>query len=266
MNSKEKISEDLLRLLETMETLRGPEGCPWDKAQKPSDLNPHLLEETYETMEAVDSGDPERLQEELGDLLLQVVFQTQIARESFLFDMGDVARTITEKLKRRHPHVFAEAKVKGIPDVMAHWEQIKAEEKKAKGLSSSVMGGVPSSLPALLKAYRLGQKASRVGFDWPDLTAVIEKMREELKELETEILQKNMERMEEEMGDLLFSLSQIARFMKINPEDALRRACEKFIRRFRFVEDSLSSKGKDFHQTDAKELDELWNEAKKKSI
>src|SRR4030095_3378190 len=263
MNSKEKVSAAFLRLLETMETLRGENGCPWDKAQTASSLNPHLLEEAYETMEAVDSGDPDRIREELGDLLLQVVFQDQLGQEAAQFDRGDVAEGIAEKLIRRHPHVFAGVKVNGIPEVMSNWEKIKAEEKKGKG-SRSVIEGVPSVLPALLKAYRLGEKASRVGFDWPDLSAVIEKMREELNELEGETLRRSPEKMKEEMGDLLFALAQMARFMKINPEESLRHACEKFIRRFRFVEQRLSAEKKSWEESSPQELDGLWNEAKRK--
>jgi MazG family protein len=262
-SSKEKTAQLFLKLLETMETLRGPQGCPWDKAQAPSDLNPHLLEEAYEVIEAVDAGEPDRLQEELGDLLLQIVFHAQMGRESGRFDMEAVLKSILEKLIRRHPHVFGDVKVKGVQEVLHNWEKIKAEEKKQKG-ESSLLSGIPATLPSLLKAYRLGEKASRVGFDWSNAADVVEKIKEEVQEFESEILKKDRERMKEELGDLLFALCNLSRFMKINPEEALRHACDKFMRRFQYVEQQLLLEKKSWSETNPKELDEFWNKAKEK--
>jgi tetrapyrrole methylase family protein/MazG family protein len=261
-SSKDKIAKRFIRLLETMEKLRGPDGCPWDKAQTPPDLNAHLLEETYEVIEAVDSKDPERLKEELGDLLLQVVFHCHMATEASQFNMGDVMNTLVEKLTRRHPHVFEGLKVEGVKEVLSNWEKIKSEEKKEKG-DRSIISGIPTHFPALLKAYRLGEKASRVGFDWSNLKEVLAKTEEELKELEAAIETKDKTKTFEEFGDLLFSFAQTARFLKMNPEEALRHACNKFIRRFHYVEEQLQREKKEWSKTNSEELDRLWNEAKK---
>ncbi len=261
-SSKEKTSALFLQLLETMETLRGPEGCPWDKAQTPPDLNTHLLEETYEVLEAVDSKKPDRLQEELGDLLLQIIFHSQMAKEKNEFDIADVLQTLTEKLIRRHPHVFQGLEVKGVHDVLKNWEKIKMEEKQAKGLSS-LLSDIPSQLPALQKAYRLGEKASRVGFDWPHTEDVLKKVEEEIRELTVEMKQNKTEKISEEFGDVLFSLAQLARFLKINPEESLRHACQKFIQRFQKVETELSLKKKSVSESNFEELNLLWEAAKK---
>lgn len=245
-----------------MKTLRGPQGCPWDKAQTPPDLNAHLIEEAYEVVEAVDSRDPLWLQEELGDLLLQIVFHAQMASEANQFHMGDVIQSISDKLVRRHPHVFGDVTVNGVQDVKTNWEKIKAEEKKAKGGDKSLLSNVPPSLPALLKAYRLGDKASHVGFDWPNAEGILAKIKEEVAELEAEVKANDKEKMSDEFGDLLFSLANMARSLKINPEDALRRTCDKFTRRFRLIEEKVASSRKKWEEFTLEELDAFWSEAK----
>ena len=245
-----------------METLRGPDGCPWDKLQNPPDLNTHILEEAYEVIEAVDSGSSDKLKEELGDLLLQIVFHAQMAKEKGEFDMGPVLKAITEKLIRRHPHVFEGKKVNGVKEVLRNWEQIKAEEKREKG-ARSLFSDLPTQLPALLKAYRLGEKASRVGFDWTNEQEVFEKIKEEVLELGEEIHRQEKEKVLEEFGDLLFTLANMARFLKVNPEEALRKACNKFIRRFQFMEEQLARDGKKWSERSPAELDQLWREAKR---
>ncbi|MFO1462579.1 MAG: nucleoside triphosphate pyrophosphohydrolase [bacterium] len=252
-------AELFLTLLQVMDELRGPRGCPWDKKQTPSSLVPCLLEETYEVIAAIDGGDPQNLREELGDLLLQVVFHSRIASEEKSFEMGDVLRHLIEKLVRRHPHVFAEGEVQEAEEALRQWEQIKAREKDPE---TSLLAGVPLQLPALARAYRLGSKASRVGFDWPDIEGVLSKVSEELLELKEGIALENQDAVEEEFGDLLFSLAQVARFLKINPEEALRKSTLKFQRRFERIEKQAQGTGKTLSELSPEELDRLWEAAK----
>ncbi|HKY64461.1 MAG TPA: nucleoside triphosphate pyrophosphohydrolase, partial [bacterium] len=247
------------KLLQVMDELRGPQGCPWDKEQTPASLIPCLLEETYEVIGAIDSGDTKHLKEELGDLLLQVVFHSRIGKEEKTFTVDEVIRHLVEKLVRRHPHVFAEGEVTEAGEALRQWERIKAKEKKP---GESLLAGVPDSLPALARAYRLGAKASRVGFDWPDLEGVLKKTEEELQELREEISRHDLKKIEEEFGDLLFSLAQVARFLEIHPEEALRKSAQKFQRRFEHMEKKISAAGKILPDCEAEELDRLWQEAK----
>jgi len=246
-------------LLEVMASLRGPKGCPWDREQTHRSLTACLLEETYEVLDAIEAGDPKNLREELGDLLLQIVFHSQIAKEGKDFDIKDVVEDLTQKLVRRHPHVFAGEELSHPEEAIQRWEKIKSRER---GKDESLLSGVPVELPALLRAYRIGSKTSRVGFDWPDCTGVLEKVEEELKELHEEIREGNQEGSEEEFGDLLFSLAQLARFLKLNPEDSLRKSTLKFQRRFEYIEKQLKGSGREFSQCSSEELDSLWEEAK----
>ena len=256
---KLKSGELFEKLLHVMDELRGPQGCPWDKEQTPASLVPCLLEEAYEVIGAIDSGDAAHLKEELGDLLLQVVFHSRIGKEEKTFTIDEVIRHLVEKLVRRHPHVFAEGQVTEADEALRQWERIKAKEKKP---GESLLGGVPDSLPALARAYRLGAKASRVGFDWPDIEGVLRKTEEELQELREEISRRDLKRIEEEFGDLLFSLAQAARFLEIHPEEALRKSAQKFQRRFEHMEKKISAQGKILPDCKAEELDRLWQEAK----
>ncbi len=268
MNSSGK---ELERLEAVMERLRGEAGCPWDRKQTHTTLRPYLLEEAYEVLEAIDNGSPSQLQEELGDLLLQVVFHAQIAREKGEFTLAGVIKGITEKLIRRHPHVFGGEKVDGIAGVMKNWDQIKAEEKKEA--PASALDGIPASLPALLRAAKVQEKASRLGFDWPDIKGPLAKVKEEIKEFrrawkawEKAANKKEREekhkKMEEEFGDILFALVNAGRFLGIQPEPALNMVTEKFCRRFRAMEEMARRRGLDLANMTLEEMDCLWEESK----
>jgi tetrapyrrole methylase family protein/MazG family protein len=248
------------RLMELMRRLRGPDGCPWDAEQTHESLKRYLLEETYEVMEAIDAGSPEMLKEELGDLLLQPVFHAVIAEEQGEFSMDEVLRILCEKLIRRHPHVFADLEVNDVDQLIANWERIKKKEKGDE--RRSALSGVPSHLPALLRAQKITEKAARVGFDWDHVDPVFAKVLEELKELEETLFTRDQERMEAELGDLLFAIVNLGRFLSINPEDALRKTIARFTRRFSHVEDSLHARGKGLQEASLEEMDALWEEAK----
>lgn len=249
-----------------MERLRGPDGCPWDKEQTYKDIAPHTLEEVHEVLDAIDRNDLDGLREELGDLLLQIVFYAQIAKDENRFTIDDVVESITKKLIHRHPHVFGETKVKDSGEVLERWEALKFKEGK-----TSVVGGVPKALPALLKAYRLGEKTARVGFDWEDAEGILAKLEEEARELHEarKTLRqgsgqaKDEGRIEHEYGDLLFTMANIGRFLGIDPEGALRKATERFIKRFKLMEDEIAGQKKDMQSLSAKEWDSLWEKAKK---
>lgn len=246
-------------LLKVMAQLRGPKGCPWDKKQTHASLTSCLLEETYEVLAAIDSKEAKHLAEELGDLLLQIVFHSQIAQEHHEFQIDQVLRNLIDKLVRRHPHVFAGEKVERAEEAIQNWEKIKAREKKS---DESILSGVPLTLPALLRAYRLGVKAGRVGFDWTDLASVLNKVREELQELNEGMLNNDHENIEEEFGDLLFSLAQASRFLKINPEEALRKCTVKFQKRFEFMERTLKEAKRGLESCQPEELEDLWEQSK----
>ncbi|MRR33497.1 nucleoside triphosphate pyrophosphohydrolase [bacterium] len=248
------------RLMELMRRLRGPDGCPWDAEQTHESLKRYLLEETYEVMEAIDAGSPEMLKEELGDLLLQPVFHAVIAEEKGEFSMDEVLRILSEKLIRRHPHVFADLEVNDVDQLIANWERIKKKEKGDE--RRSALSGVPSHLPALLRAQKITEKAARVGFDWDHVDPVFAKVLEELKELEETLFTRDQERMEAELGDLLFAIVNLGRFLSINPEDALRKTIARFTRRFSHIEDSLHARGKGLQEATLEEMDALWEEAK----
>lgn len=246
------------KLVGIMARLRGPGGCPWDREQTYKDIATHTLEEVHETLDAIDRNDFDGLKEELGDLLLQIVFYAQIAKDDNKFTIDDVVDAISKKLIHRHPHVFGEKKVKGSKEVIERWEKLKLQEGK-----KSVLGGVPKALPALLKAYRLGEKASRVGFDWEDSEGILSKLEEEARELHEARQGEDESHVECEYGDLLFTLANIGRFLGIDPEGALRKATERFIKRFQLMEKEISKNKKDMQELSVKEWDELWEKAKK---
>lgn len=250
--------EELKRV---MHRLRGPDGCPWDREQSHSSLQPYLIEEAYEVLEAIDSSDDRKLAEELGDLLLQIVFHSQIAQEEGRFDIEEVIAGIIEKLKRRHPHVFGHKKVKDSRDVLIGWEKVKQKESKEKK-GSSILDGVPRELPALLKAHRVQEKVSRVGFDWEHIDQVFAKVEEELAEFRSAYRKHQKEQVEEELGDIFFALVNLARYLETSPEDALRRTIDKFITRFKYVESALQRKGLDPRKVGLEAMDKLWDEAK----
>lgn len=247
------------RLVGVMARLRGPGGCPWDREQTLASLKPYLVEEAYEVLEAIDQGGVEEHREELGDLLLQVVFQAELRREEGSFDAADVAHAISDKLVRRHPHVFEHEGAQEAKEALRHWEQRKAEEKKGR----SVLGGVPRNLPALLRAQRVGEKASQVGFDWPGIDGPFEKIEEELGELKAAIDSGDRRAIESELGDVLFSVVNVARFLEVGAEDALRSTTDRFMERFQRVEKELAREGKSVADTPLEALEALWQEAKR---
>lgn len=250
-------------LLEVMRRLRDPQhGCPWDVAQTFETIAPYTLEEAFEVADAIERGDLEGLREELGDLLFQVVFHARMAEERGEFDFAAVARDLTDKMRRRHPHVFGTAEIGDAATQTVAWETHKARERAAR--NEGALDGVPVGMPALSRAQKLGRRAARVGFDWPDADAVRAKLAEETRELEAAIADRVRapEAVDEEMGDLLFTMVNLARHLEVDAEGALRRASLKFERRFRAVETRLAAAGRTTEQADAAELDRLWNEVK----
>jgi len=247
-----------------MARLRAPGGCPWDREQTLDTIKPFLLEETYEVMDAIDARDWEGLAEELGDLMLQPVFFAQMASEAGHFNIGDSLDAINEKLIRRHPHIFGNAEAETAAEVLERWEEIKTEEKKAKGDSpKQLLDGVPRSLPALLEAAKISSRAAKAGFDWDSIEQVLAKLEEELHELAEARKQASNEEIEGEIGDLLFCLVNVARFVDVDPEQALRKTNAKFRRRFSHVETGLSSRGRTLAESNIEEMEELWQEAKR---
>ena len=252
------------KLLQVMRDLRDPEnGCPWDVEQDFASVAPYTIEEAYEVADAIERGNMDDLRDELGDLLLQVVFHARMAEEAELFDFEDVAAGISEKMIRRHPHVFGtdEERADGKKD--GSWEQIK-ENERSKSSDDSALAGVTKSLPALKRAEKLGKRASRVGFDWPDRRGVHEKIQEELGELEEAVGSRDPDSMEEEFGDLLFAVVNLARHLSIDPEKALTGANYKFERRFRYMEEDIGATGKRFRDFKLETLDQFWRAAKKR--
>lgn len=257
--SKNEQTFDLEPLEDVVKTLRSPGGCPWDIVQTHKSLRRNLIEEVYEVIEAIDLEDEKLLCEELGDLLMQVVFHARMAEEVKLFSMQDVIDGITEKLIRRHPHVFGDIDVKDAGEVLANWEAIKQAEKTER---TSILDGVPKDLPSLMAAYKLQHKAAKVGFDWPDIDPVWDKLEEELRELEEAIVDGQKEKIEEELGDVLFTIVNISRFLKIDPEVALAGTNRKFRRRFSYIEEKVKAKQQNWESLSLIDLDELWQEAK----
>jgi MazG family protein len=259
MNEHEKFE----KLVEVMDRLRGPGGCPWDREQTWESLRGYLLEECHEAVAALDSGDRPEICEELGDILLQVAFLSRLAQEEGAFTARDVVRGIVEKMIRRHPHVFGDEQADDAEQVLRHWERIKKEEKVERGEPrASLLDGLPPGLPGLLRAQRLGDKAARVGFDWASPAPVLDKIREELGELETAIERDDPDAAADELGDLLFSAAMLARKLDRDPEAALERANRKFMRRFRGVEERLAAAGEELADVGLDRLESLWREVK----
>ncbi len=251
-------NQNFQHLVDILAKLRGPGGCPWDREQTHQSLRQYVVEEAYEVVDAIEQDDYAHLREELGDLLLQVVFQAQIASEEGKFSIGDVLSEIVAKLERRHPHVFGELEVSTAEEVLKHWYQIKAEEKG--GRPKSALEGVPKSLPALLQAFELQKKAARVGFDWESKEGVLKKLLEEVGELTRETGKGGD--VEGEIGDLLFSAVNVARHYGANAELALLRVCRKFKERFAYMEQQAASQSLDFEKMSLAEKDRLWDQAK----
>ena len=286
------MSERFTKVVDVMAALRAVNGCPWDRKQTHESLKPYLLEETYEVLETIDQRDTQKLKEELGDVLLQVLFHSQIAAEAKSFTVEDVLDTLATKLIRRHPHVFGTGDqttgVTNSEQVLSQWEQIKQAEREAAGTKQSALDGVPKTLPALLRAYQVQARAARVGFDWPHNSAglqqVFGKITEEVEELREALAQAGSQveaegkvtaevkekmpngqtEIEAELGDILFSLVNLARFIKVNPEEALRRATSRFVDRFQLVESGAAQQGRPLTEMTLADMDELWEEAKRR--
>ena len=255
----ENIDQQFSRLVEIMALLRSEDGCPWDREQDHKSLRQHLLEEAYEVIETIDEDRYDDLPEELGDLLLQVVFHAQMASEAGMFTISDVIEQINSKLVRRHPHVFGDERVDSASEQIMRWEQTKVKKEGKK----SAIDGIPPQLPALIRAYRMQNKAAAVGFDWADVAPVWGKIIEEIEELKVEVSAGKVERIEDELGDLLFSIVNLSRFLKVNPEDALRSTIAKFDRRFRQVEQDFKSRSVSMTDATLEEMDAVWDRVKK---
>src|SRR5215471_15294834 len=263
------------KLVEIMSTLRGPDGCPWDKQQDFNSLKPMLVEEVYEVLEAVENQDFDGLSEELGDMLLHVLFHAQLGKETGQFDINTVVEKISDKLVRRHPHVFGDESASTSEEVIKNWEAIKAREKAEKLKNRtpeqrSLLEGIPSKLPAIHEAHQISSRAARVGFDWPDVEGIFDKLQEEVGELKEVISSSGSEekrdRLEDEIGDMLFVIVNIARYLKIDSESALKRANRKFKTRFRYMEAELAKEGKSLEQSSLEEMETLWQKAKSGTI
>ncbi|HZS09916.1 MAG TPA: nucleoside triphosphate pyrophosphohydrolase [Blastocatellia bacterium] len=265
-----KHQKTLQDLMEMMARLRAPDGCPWDREQNYATLAPMLIEEAYEVVEAAEAEDWAELRDELGDLIFQIVFYGQVAAESGHFDLPESITRVHEKMTRRHPHVFGESKVENAAEVLVNWEAIKAEERRAAGKAEeekkSLLDGVSKKIPALLEAHQLTTKAARVGFDWPRIEDVFDKLEEELQELRAEIArpERNQQAVAEEVGDLLFVAANIARQLGVEPEMALKAANRKFRRRFSYVEARLEEQGKSCSEASLEEMDAYWDEIRQR--
>ncbi|NLW16770.1 MAG: nucleoside triphosphate pyrophosphohydrolase [Firmicutes bacterium] len=263
MAEQKQAGQLLVELAQVMDKLRGPEGCPWDREQDHISLKPYLVEEAYEVLEAIELGDMHKLAEELGDLLLQIVFHAQIAKERGEFDLTEPLQQIVAKLKRRHPHVFGDVQVESSQQVALNWEEIKARERRGQE-TASLLDRVPRNMPALMQAYKIQEKAARVGFDWDDIGGAWDKVREEKAELERAIASGDRSQIGEELGDLLFAIVNVARFLEVEPETALLSTVMKFRHRFAYIEEQAQAAGKALETYSLQELDKWWEEAKRK--
>lgn len=261
---KKTLQPDITKLTGLMAALRAPDGCPWDREQTLESLAPFIIEEAYEVVSAIDSGSMDEIKDELGDLLFQIIFASQIAEEKKCFTLASVIDGTVRKMIRRHPHVFGDRdaeKAKTPKDVLKRWDQIKSEEKKNEKYKG-YLSGVPEAMPALLRAHKISKKAAKTGFDWKNAAQVFEKVDEEMAEFKQALKNKDRRNMEEEMGDLLFTIVNVSRFMEINPEEALRKTIGKFITRFHYMERKAAKKGRDISALTLGEMDDLWEEAK----
>jgi MazG family protein len=254
------MGKEVDRFIEIVARLRAPGGCPWDREQTHRSLLSCLLDESYEFFEAVEENDDGKMREELGDLLLQVVLHAQLAADDGKYTIEEVAADISEKLIRRHPHVFGEVEVSSSTEVLHNWEKIKKREKKHRRY---IVDDIPEAMPALFRAEKMQRRVARVGFDWTEIKPALDKVVEEFNEFREAIEQGNQEHAEEELGDIMFALVNVARHHKICAEDALRKTTRKFARRFRFIEDRINESGNDIAQTSLAEMDRIWDEAKK---
>lgn len=261
-DSQQQTEESMKILLEVINKLRSAEGCLWDRQQKIADVAGYLLDETYEVLDAIESGAPEALREELGDLLFQIFFIASISEEAGDFCLSDVMEEVTEKMIRRHPHVFGNTKVRNIEEIRSNWQDIKKNVENKKQSDGYVLAGIPRSMPALLAAQKMTENASEVGFDWDKREDVLVKIDEELLEFKAALQSNNRKKIKEEIGDLFLSLVNVCRFIDVNAEDAMKAAIKKFGDRFKYMEDSLAVRGKTPVEASLAEMDYLWNESK----
>jgi tetrapyrrole methylase family protein/MazG family protein len=248
-----------IELVKIIKKLREPDGCPWDKEQDLYSLKEYLIEETYELIDALDNKNIENIKEELGDILLHVIFHANIAEEDDLFTLKDVIETIKDKMIRRHPHVFGDTKADTTEEVLKNWDIIKSDEKQER---KSVFDSIPTGLPPIQKSFEIQKKASKVGFDWKCTEDCLKKVEEEFSEFKEAMIQNDKEKMEHELGDMLFSLINISRFLEVNPDQSLRKANIRFMNRFKFIEEELSKSNKSIEEASLEEMDELWEKAK----
>lgn len=261
MKFVEKPNYGFQDLIEIMKILRAPDGCPWDREQDHKSIRQDFIEETYEVIEAIDTEDKELLKEELGDVLLQVVFHSEIESEKGSFNIDDVCDGICKKLIIRHPHVFSDVRVETTDDVLTNWDNIKMQTKSQKK-QSDAMDSVSKALPSLMRSAKLQKKAAKIGFDWEDVNGALDKVDEEVKELKEAVSSGNKENMEEELGDLLFSVVNVSRFIKVDSEEALYKACDKFVSRFKKMEALATERNIDMENASLSQLDSLWDEIK----
>ena len=251
----------LSKLIKITETLMGDDGCPWDKVQTRESLKPYLVEETYEVLEALDENDPEKIKDELGDLLYQILFHSKISSLKGEFDFRDVIDNLSEKMVRRHPHVFKGGKLNTPDQVIGQWEEIKKKENN-KANQKSILDSIPINLPNLIKAQKLQKKAAKEGFDWEQINDVFDKLDEEIKEFKEAVLKKNPADIQSEIGDIIFVITNIAKFYKVDAEEALRSTNNKFIKRFQYIEQKIEGKGRTLKDCPLEEMERYWQEAK----
>jgi len=255
--------DSFCKLIKTVDTLMGDNGCPWDKVQTRESLKPYLVEETYEVLEALDANDPEKIKDELGDLLYQILFHSKISSLKGEFNFRDVINNLNEKMVRRHPHVFKEGELNTPDQVVEQWEEIKRNEKNQVS-QKSILDSIPINLPSLLRAQKIQKKAAKEGFDWERINDVFDKLDEEIAEFKEAVLKKKNEDIQNEIGDIIFVITNIAKFYKIDAEEALRSTNNKFIKRFQYIEQKIEEKGKTLKGSNLQEMERYWQEAKNK--
>lgn len=258
----EKDDNSIKELIKLIKKLRSPDGCPWDRKQKKEDIGKYILEEAYEVFDSLEEKSSQALKEELGDLLFQILFLAEISEDAGLFSLGDVLEEIRKKMIRRHPHVFGDKKVNSVQEVKENWQQIKKKERDNKNSQQDIFANVPRSLPALKRAQKITAIAATYGFDWSKIKEVLKKLKEELKEFDLAVKKGDQNKTEEELGDILFTLVNISRFVQVDAETALSKTTNKFLRRFSYITGQLSARGVTLEKADLTEIDALWNEAK----
>jgi tetrapyrrole methylase family protein / MazG family protein len=266
MKKDNKAPEKLTELTQLIKKLRAPDGCPWDQQQKKEDIGKYILEEAYEVVDSLVRKNPQALKEELGDLLFQILFLTEMGAESELFFLSDVLDGIIKKMIRRHPHVFGDKKVISVQEIKKNWQQIKKKERGNKKDDENLFGNVPRLFPALKRAQKITSIAATYGFDWPKIQHVMKKLKEEIKEFNTAIKDRNHDQIEEELGDILFTVVNLSRFVQVDAETALSKVTNKFLLRFSYVTAKLSARGISLEKATLAQMDELWNEAKSKDL